>query len=404
MSFKIKYYIRKYTKKSPAGVLKWLSKKIALLTLFFAYLLCLLLIGELVLRKFFPTNDIVFSRTPPLSFKLSDNKNIGYELRPNIMDNNSDGLRDREYEITKKPNVTRIIIIGDSIAYGAGVLREETYSTELEQILNKESKNNKTYEVLNLGVPGYGTVQIYNHFMYKGLKYDPDIVIYGYCFNDYNKLYCSDTLYPFFADTRAALWEAYARLSARMPITDKSRELLLHSETFKRIVYCYFSLKRDKIRQEMNHNTFSKNISGTRNISSLYHDLGQAVDKGITESKGFLFGLPLKHKDFHDYINALDNLNSFCRKKSIRFVLLVTPIFSDFKDYKYISLHNYIRNVTETLHIETFDTLENFSEQDKSCKLKPNDLLHPNPTGHKLIANSLADYLQEIGELYTNKK
>jgi len=149
----------------------------------------LLLISELVARTFFPIDfpSIAFE-TPESEYKLSDNRKIVYELRPNTEDINSAGFRDFEYKIDKDPGVTRIAVIGDSIAYGECVESfgfEETYAKRLEQLLNKEKK--KRFEVLNFGVSGYGTTQIFEHFKDKAMKYKPDIVIYGYWFNDFNK-------------------------------------------------------------------------------------------------------------------------------------------------------------------------------------------------------------------------
>jgi len=156
--------------------------------LFSGYIIFLIFVAELFLRIFLPTQNIGIHQMPPITYMLSNNENLGYELRPNVEDINSDGLRDTEYPIDKDPLITRIVIIGDSIVYGLDVSKEETYSKQLEKKLNQQRTGK--YEVLNFGVPGYGTVQILERFKNKVIKYKPDIVVYGYWFNDFHKLGC----------------------------------------------------------------------------------------------------------------------------------------------------------------------------------------------------------------------
>lgn len=95
---------------------------------------------------------------------------------------NSDGFRDQEYSIEKPANTSRIIVLGDSVTFGLGLEINETYSKILENKIN--SKNKKMYEVMNLGVPGYNTLDEVEFFKEVGLKYSPNIVIIGFLSND----------------------------------------------------------------------------------------------------------------------------------------------------------------------------------------------------------------------------
>jgi len=129
----------------------------------------------------------------------SDNPKLLFELKPNwtqVYDGsvvklnettisiNSDGFRDREFNMTKPSGVFRIVSLGDSITFGMGVEANETYSKYLESILNANLTNNITYEVLNFGVIGYNTMQEVEQFRTKGILYDPDLVILSFCGND----------------------------------------------------------------------------------------------------------------------------------------------------------------------------------------------------------------------------
>lgn len=86
---------------------------------------------------------------------------------------NSAGFRGpREYAIEKPKGVIRVAMLGDSFVFGFGVQDGETFPVLLES-------QNKTREVLNLGVPGYGIDQIYLSYREIARKYHPDIVLIG---------------------------------------------------------------------------------------------------------------------------------------------------------------------------------------------------------------------------------
>lgn len=86
---------------------------------------------------------------------------------------NSLGFRGvREYSIEKPREGIRIAVLGDSFVFGFGVQDGEAFPALLES-------QDKTREVLNLGVPGYGMDQIYLSYREIARKYHPDRVLIG---------------------------------------------------------------------------------------------------------------------------------------------------------------------------------------------------------------------------------
>jgi hypothetical protein len=86
---------------------------------------------------------------------------------------NSAGFRgNREYFPEKPKGIIRIAVLGDSFVFGFGVQDNETFSALFES-------QEKSREVLNLGVPGYGMDQIYLSYREIARKYRPDIVLIG---------------------------------------------------------------------------------------------------------------------------------------------------------------------------------------------------------------------------------
>ena len=92
--------------------------------------------------------------------------------------NNSHGFRDPERELAKPDGLRRVLILGDSIAWGWGVNDGERFSDLLEERLGER------VQVINLAVPGYGTDQQYWSLLQKGFAYEPDIVLLCMVLND----------------------------------------------------------------------------------------------------------------------------------------------------------------------------------------------------------------------------
>lgn len=90
---------------------------------------------------------------------------------------NSEGLRDDEFTIKRKSK-KRILILGDSFAWGFGVEEKDRFSELLENKLDN-------YAIINAGVSGYSTIQQLLYLKEKGIKYNPDIVLLLFFQNDY---------------------------------------------------------------------------------------------------------------------------------------------------------------------------------------------------------------------------
>jgi lysophospholipase L1-like esterase len=92
---------------------------------------------------------------------------------------NKYGFRTREF--VKKPTSMRIVIIGDSLTWGAGINEEKRYSDLLEKKLKAYYKN---IEIYNLGIPG-GPTKTEAEILKKYINIiEPNLVILGFCFND----------------------------------------------------------------------------------------------------------------------------------------------------------------------------------------------------------------------------
>jgi lysophospholipase L1-like esterase len=92
-------------------------------------------------------------------------------------------MRGPERPLKKDPGVYRIVGLGDSQMFGWGVAQEDTFLAKLEAMLNGDGGSDK-FEILNLAVPGYNTVQEVQAFAGRLEDLDPDMIIINYVDND----------------------------------------------------------------------------------------------------------------------------------------------------------------------------------------------------------------------------
>jgi hypothetical protein len=101
-----------------------------------------------------------------------------------LVEANDKGLRDRDFP-AKAPGVFRILGLGDSFAFGWGVPIEATFFKRLEVLLNG-SRPGVGYEVVNGGIPGFGTYEALHVLTSVVPDYQPDLVLLAfYEGNDY---------------------------------------------------------------------------------------------------------------------------------------------------------------------------------------------------------------------------
>jgi hypothetical protein len=94
---------------------------------------------------------------------------------------NSEGWRDRERSIQRRPHTLRILVLGDSVIYGAIVGQADTYTAILERKLRA---NGVDSEAIDMSYGGWGADQELRVLTSEGLASQPDLVILQFCTND----------------------------------------------------------------------------------------------------------------------------------------------------------------------------------------------------------------------------
>lgn len=152
-----------------------------------ASILVALLIGEIILRSlgYRPLQSV----PPPEEPFLTHHPLFGWYHVPNsdhifrrapfsvrVRINNM-GLRDSTYSYAQTDGRKRILILGDSFAWGFGVEQHEMFSERLEA-------NLENIDVINAAVTGYSTDQELLWLEHEGIKYNPNVIVLSLVGND----------------------------------------------------------------------------------------------------------------------------------------------------------------------------------------------------------------------------
>lgn len=106
---------------------------------------------------------------------------------------NKDTLNERfDYPIQKDTNTFRIITLGDSFTFGHYINTADNWPESLE--IQLETCTNKKFEVINLAVPGYDIQYSVERYKKRGIKYNPDLVIWFLKNDDFDQI--NEITYP----------------------------------------------------------------------------------------------------------------------------------------------------------------------------------------------------------------
>ncbi len=294
-----------------------------------------------------------------------DDKILNYRLKPNstsfsgdvVYRLNSRGFRDVEHRYQKDAQTYRVVVLGDSVAFGYKVPLEETFARQLAAQMNVPGE--RTVEVINLAIPGLNTYQEAHLLVEEGSKYQPDLLIVAYSLND--------------ADTGVAYVEGETSCRIQLlhlPIPCEAKTALKSSA----VLY----LLKERIDR----------LLWRWNVGDHDDPLGSiAAD---------FFGKLYKHgtKWQDNVVQGFWQMSEFAAAQRIPVVVVVFPVMYDFDRYEWQWIHQKIAREAAARRFHVVDLLEPFSAHPiKEIRVERGDFVHPGRLGYKIAAATVSAYL-----------
>ena len=265
------------------------------------------------------------------------------------------GIHGRDLPVEKPPDVFRIAVAGDSVTMGSGVLEEEAYPALLEQALNARGGKQR-YEVLNLGVIGLEVHQVMDRLISAGLRFEPDLIVYGWTINDIKG--------PAYRKTYSPAYETYVRQR-------------------------YGELARSPL--------YLIRLLGPRYLSA--RDL-------LWPRRGtYLYELDDNYfhnpEAWQDFTRGLDRLRAIAQARHARAVVFLHSSLEYLNLFHpYRRIYDQVARAAEERGMPAILSLEDFlGENEESLWVGPGDP-HPNAAGHRLLARALERGLEQLPPEY----
>jgi lysophospholipase L1-like esterase len=260
----------------------------------------------------------------------------------------------------------RILVIGDSIAFGHGLTAAESFANQLHERLNSSTQD---YEVLNFGVPGYDTIQAVAYLEELVAEYQPDYVVLGFCLNDMGivTLDIAGLLNP---APKRGIWY-------------KSRVFRFVEPRYRRIRNRYAS--REKNEAAVFQAKYAGRISPIEaNEAELRSLMEQAPD--------IYFSSWFREEDRIGRLRyALERLATLGKQSGFTTTVVIFPILTTEEiAYPHQSAHKIVAMEATRAGLDVIDMLDVMqSDGREQYKLSESDLIHPNALGHAATAKVL---------------
>lgn len=331
-------------------------------------LLLLAVAGELALRLFdfafdYPTGSLYDAIVPHGErFKLRPGGRVIAPERYGDIEYrfNHAGYRDRDHASTgTRP---KLVLLGDSVAFGLGAEQPETFAARLEPMLAE--KKPPGYEVVNLAIFAYDTRHELLTYQEDGRPFRPRVVVAQFYLNDFS---------------------IRAPAGVATPLTFGQRLLGL-----KNLVIYRSNLYR-RLHQLASG-------AGYR----LFHDrkrLEHPERLNRLEPEHKLRYLAERPED--DEVEAFTLLAQLAREVEAdggEFLLMVSPDESQLFDAQYDDIHRRFEAFARRQGITLLDLLPVLRAQPEKHRLFL-DGVHLSPQGHAVVAETLADELLRRGLL-----
>lgn len=296
-----------------------------------------------------------------------------FGVRRGIGPHDRRGLRRPDRPLKPKSTTLRLLSLGESTTYGAGLAWDETYSHVAEQLLRAKGHS---IEILNAGTRTWSTLQSLRYLEQAADDLQPDAVLFYHEINDF----------------LPTTWRAMKAPGAGM--TDK--------ETMA-------SAARSVLGPVLRHSVFirrarawsARRMVGTGSTAGFEdrapkvdaHTFALLPDQPAGEVPFMTNPNPLVRVPDVDRAQALEELADFTQRRGIK-LLIVHPAYPVSKPHRCLLNDFAERRDLPVLEAETL-FLEAASRRGLTkLDFFQADPFHPNAMGHRVLAHSVARFVQ----------
>lgn len=283
---------------------------------------------------------------------------------------NRKGLRDREHSYGRPDDTKRILVIGDSFAWGFGVEEAERFSELLEASMG--------IEVINAGISGYSTDQSLLWLKSEGARYDYDFVVGVFPGNDH---YDNHLARNYFIYNKPRFEIVGDSLALRgVPVPKPPRRLLLERYLRRR------SVLANRLSRSL-RGSYERALSRSEKALALHTEVfGQPAPPWALLRRG-------ESGDPFGLMRAIvDEVRSVARQNGAGFMMVSTPrywIGDEMAGGSYEDLVAAIRSAG--ILLLDVESLPGF---DHASMVIPDDG-HWSPEGHVFLAEELAGIIEQ---------
>jgi lysophospholipase L1-like esterase len=266
---------------------------------------------------------------------------------------NDAGFRDVNHPVAKSADITRVLVMGDSVTEGSGVGQESIFTRYVQDFLGSR------YEVINLGMSGLNTPQEVHLLETEGLKYEPDVVVLNFVLND-----CD-----FYSELRAAERfqnekDTKVGLLGDMAIDPRVKRWLKSSALI------YFVKSR------------------------IEYIKGLVTGKEETNFYTALWQNPECRKRV---VSGLDHLRSLQQKYGFMVHVVLWPLLMDYERYEFSDIHSSIMEMANQEGFHFLDLRPTYATKPyRELQVTAEDNVHPNGEGHRLAAQAYVDWSRPL--------
>ena len=273
---------------------------------------------------------------------------------------NKRGLRDREYPEAKPPGKQRILVLGDSFAWGFGVEEADRFDEVME-------RSDSRLEVISAGVSGYSTDQELLWFEREGVKYRADLVVLLFVGNDH-PMNAMDLVYNVYYKPRFVLNNDVLELTGvPVPLAPRHTRAIYAL----RRTSAFFCLLFDA-------STVWQESRGAQRASNASLPAERPTEQGVRAGRGYALTRAL-----------IARLRAGAEENGARFMVLSTAFGWDAAEGEYGDLLDCLRR--DGIPVLDVDALPDMNPQ---TMIYPGDL-HWTKEGHGLVAEKLMRFVTD---------